>query len=113
MSDKQVTKVIHAHQTGIDYEKLRTGKLEEHEWATYHQKIGPLLSSPIFIDDTPSISITELRAKARRMVSKNNVSLIVIDYLQLMTDNHERGKRNGNREQEISEISRGCKAMAK
>ncbi len=113
MSDKQVTKVIHAHQTDVDYEKLRTGKLEEHEWAKYHARIGPLLSAPIFIDDTPSISITELRAKARRMVSKNNVSLIIIDYLQLMTDSHERSKRNGNREQEISEISRGCKAMAK
>lgn len=113
MSDKQVTKVLHAHQTGIDHEKLRTGRLEHHEWATYHQKIGPLLSAPIYIDDTPSISITEIRAKARRLVAKHDVTMIILDYIQLATDNNDRNKRNGNREQEISEISRGCKAMAK
>lgn len=113
MSDKQVTKVLHAHQTGIDHEKLRTGRLEEYEWAKYHALLGPLLSAPIYIDDTPSISITEIRAKARRLVSKNKVSMIILDYIQLATDSNERSKRNGNREQEISEISRGCKAMAK
>lgn len=113
MSSLQVTKVLHSHQTGIDHEKLRTGKLEQHEWATYHQEINPLLNSGIYIDDTPSLSITEMRAKARRLVAKNNVTLIILDYIQLATASFDKKGRFGNREQEISEISRGCKALAK
>ena len=113
MSSEQVTKVLHSHQTGIDHEKLKTGKLDPHEWIIYHQKIQPLLEAGIYLDDTPSISVTEIRAKARRLVSRYNVSMIIVDYIQLATANYERNKRPGNREQEISEISRGLKALAK
>ncbi len=113
MSSIQVTKVLHSHQTGIDHQKLKDGRLSEDEWRTYHEKIQPLLTAPIYIDDTPAISITELRAKSRRLVSKHGVTMIIVDYLQLMTAGYDKNKRIGNREQEISEISRGLKALAK
>jgi replicative DNA helicase len=113
MSSLQVTKVLHSHQTGLDHQLLKDGKLSEQDWKTYHEKIQPLLQAPLYIDDTPAISLSELRAKSRRLVSKFGVSMIIVDYLQLMTVGYEKNRRSGNREQEISEISRGLKALAK
>lgn len=89
---------------------MRTGKLEAGEWNVLSTKVKDLEKAPLFIDDTPSISIFDLRAKARRLSSQYGIKLIIIDYLQLMTAG---GKGTGNREQEISTISRNLKALAK
>lgn len=115
MSAQEVTSVLHAHQTGIDYELIRSGGYQKNHYTldSFHKKIGPLMSAPIYIDDTPAISITELRAKCRRLVLKHGVQLIIVDYLQLMTVITDNKSRITNREQEISTISRGLKAMAK
>ncbi len=105
-----ITRLI-SSETGLSSEKLRTGKLEKHEWEQLNVKVKDLEKAPLFIDDTPSLSIFDLRAKARRLASQHGIRMIMIDYLQLMTAGGS-GK-NGNREQEISTISRNLKALAK
>jgi len=111
MSSVQLITRLISSETGLPSEKLRTGKLEKHEWEQLHVKVKSLENAPLYIDDTPSLSIFDLRAKARRLASQQNIKLIVIDYLQLMTaGNNQKG---GNREQEISTISRNLKALAK
>jgi len=93
----------------IDSQRIRTGKLLENDWPKLTRATGMLADAPIFIDDTPGLTALEMRAKARRLKSENNLGLIVVDYLQLM-----QGKTNSeNRTQEISDISRSLKAMAK
>ena len=105
-----ITRLISA-ETGLSSEKLRTGKLADHEWQQLNVKVSDLEKAPLYIDDTPSLSIFDLRAKARRLASQNGIKLIIVDYLQLMTA----GSNNklGNREQEISTISRNLKALSK
>jgi replicative DNA helicase len=110
MSSVQLITRMISSETGLTSEKLRKGNLEPHEWEQLNVKVKRLSDAPIFIDDTPSLSIFDLRAKARRLVSQHNVKIIVIDYLQLMTAGSKAG---GNREQEISMISRNLKALAK
>ncbi|MCK0180260.1 replicative DNA helicase [Flavobacteriaceae bacterium S0862] len=105
-----ITRLI-SSETGLSSEKLRTGRLEKHEWEQLNVKVKSLEKAPLFIDDTPSLSIFDLRAKARRLSSQHGIKLIVIDYLQLMTAGG--GQKGGNREQEISMISRNLKALAK
>ena len=105
-----ITRLISA-ETGLSSEKLRTGKLAPHEWEQLNVKVGDLERAPLFIDDTPSLSIFDLRAKARRLASQHGIKLIFIDYLQLMTA--ATNNKSGNREQEISMISRNLKALAK
>ncbi|MAZ29019.1 MAG: replicative DNA helicase [Cytophagaceae bacterium] len=105
-----ITRLI-SSETGLSSEKLRTGKLEKHEWEQLNVKVKDLEKAPLFIDDTPSLSIFDLRAKARRLSSQHGIKMIVIDYLQLMTAGGS--SKNGNREQEISMISRNLKALAK
>ena len=105
-----ITRLISA-ETGLSSEKLRTGKLADHEWQQLNVKVTDLEKAPLYIDDTPSLSIFDLRAKARRLSSQHDIKLIVIDYLQLMTAGGS--NKNGNREQEISTISRNLKALAK
>jgi replicative DNA helicase len=100
-------------ETGLPSEKLRTGKLEKHEWEQLSTKVKDLEKAPLYIDDTPSLSIFDLRAKARRLSSQHGIKLIIVDYLQLMTAGGSNGKGVGNREQEISTISRNLKALAK
>jgi replicative DNA helicase len=104
-----VTRLISA-ESEISSEKLRSGNLRADEIQQIHSKINELTQAKIFIDDTAGLSIFELRAKARRLKAKNDIQLIIIDYLQLMTAGSE-GK--GNREQEISMISRSLKSIAK
>ncbi|NQX84353.1 MAG: replicative DNA helicase [Flavobacteriaceae bacterium] len=104
-----ITRLI-SSETGLSSEKLRTGKLEKHEWEQLNVKVKALEKAPLYIDDTPSLSIFDLRAKARRLKSQHDIQLIIIDYLQLMTGG---GSHGGNREQEISMISRNLKALAK
>ncbi|KAF2081421.1 MULTISPECIES: replicative DNA helicase [Flavobacterium] len=106
-----ITRLI-SSETGLSSEKLRTGKLEKHEWEQLSTKVKNLEKAPLFIDDTPSLSIFDLRAKCRRLASQHGIKLIIIDYLQLMTAGGS-GKGGGNREQEISTISRNLKALAK
>ncbi|MCB0462272.1 MAG: replicative DNA helicase [Flavobacteriaceae bacterium] len=105
-----ITRLI-SSETGLSSEKLRTGRLEKHEWEQLNVKVKSLEKAPLFIDDTPSLSIFDLRAKARRLASQHGIKLIVIDYLQLMTAGGS--QKGGNREQEISMISRNLKALAK
>jgi len=112
MSSIQLITRLISSETGISSDKLRTGKLTEEDFERLTHKTQSLLEAPLYIDDTPSLSIFDLRAKARKMVSQHDVKIIFIDYLQLMTANTS-GKGVGNREQEISTISRNLKALAK
>ncbi len=112
MSSVQLITRMISSETGISSGKLRKGDLQPHEWEQLNIKVKNLSKAPIFIDDTPSLSIFDLRAKARRLASQHGVKIIVIDYLQLMTAGTN-SKGGGNREQEISMISRNLKALAK
>lgn len=98
-----------ASETGISSEALRKADLKDHEWEQLYSKVKNLEDAPIYIDDQVGLSIFDLRAKARRLVSQFKVKILIIDYLQLMTS----GGNGGNREQEISSISRGLKGIAK
>jgi len=111
MSASQLVQRILSAESEIHMEKISRGKLEDHEYQQLHAKgIKRLETAPLFIDDTAALNIFEFRAKARRMVNKHQVKLIIIDYLQLMSGSGEKGS---NREQEISNISRNLKALAK
>tara|TARA_R110000868_G_scaffold21640_3_gene89701 strand:- start:3269 stop:4819 length:1551 start_codon:yes stop_codon:yes gene_type:complete len=112
MSSVQLITRLISSETGLSSEKLRTGKLEKHEWEQLNVKVKTLEKAPLFIDDSPSLSIFDLRAKARRLASQHGIKMIMIDYLQLMTAGGSQ-KGGGNREQEISTISRNLKALAK
>jgi replicative DNA helicase len=109
MSSVQIAKRLMAMETGISSEKLRKGFSDPEEWDKLHTNIQGLAKAPILIDDTPALSIFDLRAKCRRMKMKDNIQLVIVDYLQLMTA----GSSTGNREQEISTISRSIKEIAK
>ena len=111
MSSVQLITRLISSETGLSSDKLRTGKLADHEWQQLNIKVSDLESAPLFIDDSPSLTIFELRAKARRLASSHGIKLIIIDYLQLM--NIGSSNKAGNREQEISTISRNLKALAK
>lgn len=105
-----VTRLISA-EAQLPGDKLRKGDLQGHEWQQLNSKIKTLVDAPLYIDDTPSLSIFELRAKARRLKAQHNIQMIIIDYIQLMSGGIERSQ--GNREQEISNISRSLKSLAK
>ena len=111
MSSVQLITRLISSETHLNSEKLRTGNLEKYEWEQLNVKVKGLENAPLFIDDTPSLSIFDLRAKARRLSSQHGIKLIVVDYLQLMTAGGS--QKGGNREQEISTISRNLKALAK
>ncbi len=104
-----VTRLISA-ETQLKSDKLRKGDLQDFEWQQLNTKIRNLEDAKIFIDDTPALSIFELRAKCRRMKAQNDIQMIFVDYLQLMVGQQE---HKGNREQEISQISRSLKSLAK
>lgn len=111
MSSVQLVKRLISSESRISAEKLRKGELEDHEFQQLQTRITKLAKAPIYIDDTPGISIFDLRAKCRRLKQQYDIQLVIIDYLQLMTAGS--GKSNGNREQEISSISRSIKEIAK
>jgi replicative DNA helicase len=111
MSKEQVVNRILCSEAMVDSNKLRTGQLEEDDWMKIATASGVLSNAPIYIDDTPGISIMEIRAKCRKLKMEKNIGLIVIDYLQLITASSS--KKNSSREQEISEISRSLKILAK
>lgn len=110
MSKEQMVNRILCSEAMVDSNKVRTGKLEEDDWTKLAGSIGPLSDSEIYIDDTPGISVSEIRAKCRKLKLEKNIGMVVIDYLQLVQGSN---KRNGSREQEISEISRSLKILAK
>jgi replicative DNA helicase len=97
-----------ATETGVDSHRLRLGQIDDHEWDRVSRAFGRLAEAPIFIDDTPGLSVMDVRTKARRLQAEHGVDLLIIDYLQLM-----HGRRSENRVQEISEISRGLKGLAR
>lgn len=112
MSSVQLVNRLIASETELPAEKLKKGNLAQHEWQQLNAKINKLTEAPIFIDDTPALSIFELRAKCRRLKAQKDIQMVIIDYLQLMSGGT--GERNsGNREQEISAISRALKSIAK
>ena len=112
MSSVQLVHRMVSAEAELESDKLRRGNLQAYEWQQLISKTGKLSEAPIFIDDTPALSILELRAKSRRLVAQHGVSLIVIDYLQLMTGDTSKSS-GGNREQEIASISRALKGIAK
>lgn len=105
-----VTRLISA-EAELAGDKLKKGDLMPYEWQQLNTRIKSLIDAPLYIDDTPSLSIFELRAKCRRLKAQHNIQMIIIDYIQLMSSGIERS--NGNREQEISNISRSLKSLAK
>ena len=110
MSKEQVANRILCSEAMVDSNKIRTGKIEEEDWSKLAGALGPISDAPIYIDDTPGISIMEIRAKCRKLKLEKNIGLVIIDYLQLVSAS---GKKNSSREQEISEISRSLKILAK
>lgn len=112
MSSIQLVNRLISSEAELDSEKIKKGNLADYEWEQLIHKTNKLSSAPLFVDDSPALSILELRAKCRRLKAQNDIQLIVIDYLQLMSG-EVRGGMGGNREQEISSISRALKQIAK
>ncbi len=110
MSSEQLVQRMIAMETGIDSQKLRTGNLNDNDWDPLIRGIVDVSDSKIIIDDTPGISVGELRSRCRKVKLEKGLSIVIIDYLQLMTGS---SKRSENRQQEISEISRSLKALAR
>jgi replicative DNA helicase len=108
MASVQLVNRMISAEAELEGEKIRKGQLAEFEWQQLVHKTNRLSSAPIFIDDTPALTILELRAKCRRLKAEHNIELVIVDYLQLM-----RGDTQGNREQEIASISRALKGIAK
>ena len=109
MSGEQLVQRMIAAETRIDFQRLQRGQLHEHELPIFMEAIGRLSEARIFIDDTPSITTNQLRTKCRRLYAEHGLDLVMIDYLQLMSAEHA----TNNRVQEISEISRGLKGLAR
>jgi len=110
MSSMQLVLRLIAAETELGSEKIKSGKLEDWEWELFNRRIKNLENAPIFIDDTPALSIFEFRAKCRRLKMQHDIGIVIVDYLQLMTAGND---VKGNREQEVSTISRNLKAIAK
>lgn len=111
MAALQLVNRLVSSETGISVEKMKKGTLEDHEFEQLNALSGKLAEAPLYIDDTPALSVFQLRAKARRLKAQYDISMIIIDYLQLMTVGGD--NKSGNREQEISTISRSLKTIAK
>jgi replicative DNA helicase len=109
MSNEQLVQRLIAQETGIDTQRLRTGKLEEHEWPIFIEAVEKLRETHIFLDDTPGLTPLQLRTKSRRLHLEYNLDLIIVDYIQLMSS----GTRSENRVQEVSFISRNLKILAR
>lgn len=110
MSNVQLANRLIMNVCEIEGDKIKNGKMSQQEWNQLENKVNDLLGSPIYVDDTPALSVFELRSKARKLVREKHVELIIIDYLQLMNAS---GMNFGSREQEVSIISRNLKALAK
>jgi replicative DNA helicase len=111
MSKQQLASRLLCSQAMVDAQNLRMGRLQQDDWSKIVKALAPLSEAQIFIDDTPGISVNEVRSKTRKLKIEKNIGLIVIDYLQLMSCNV--GKTNSSRQQEISDISRSLKSIAR
>src|SRR5262249_31084187 len=111
MSKEQLVQRLLSIESGVDQQRLRTGLIYDEEWEHISRAIGVLSQTEIYIDDTAGISTMEMRSKARRLAAERGIDLVIVDYLQLMQGHV--GGRNENRVQEISEISRSLKALAR
>jgi len=111
MSALQLVNRLIGSETELSSDKIKNGTLDFHEWQQLDSKIPKLLEAPIFIDDSPAISVFELRAKCRRLVAQHKVQMVIVDYLQLMSGGGD--NKYFSREQEVSTISRSLKALAK
>lgn len=111
MSADQLVKRMVSSETGIAAEKLRKGTLDEVEWQKLVSQTGKLSQAPLYIDDTPALSVFEFRSRCRRLKAMHDIQMVIVDYLQLMRADLD--TKSGNREQEISTISRSLKAVAK
>ena len=109
MSKSEITMRMLSAEARVALNNIRAGTLNDEEWARLARRMGEISEAPLFIDDSPNLSLMEIRAKARRLKQRHDLKLIVIDYLQLMTS----GKRVENRQQEVSEFSRQLKLLAK
>lgn len=109
MSCSQVAQRLLCIESGVDLHKLRTGKLRDEDWKQLTRNVGRMAQAPVFVDDSPSLTVLELRAKARQLHRREDLGMIVVDYMQLMRGS---GGRQ-NREQEVAEISRGLKGLAR
>ena len=109
MSKLEIVNRLLSSEARIDSSRLRTGRLEDTDWRKLGDALGTLAEAPLFIDDTPSITMMEIRAKARRLKAKHGLDLVIVDYLQLMQGNG----RTDSRQQEVAEFSRGLKMLAK
>jgi len=109
MSRSEITMRMLSAEARIPLTSIRSGSLTDEEWARLARRMGEISQAPLFIDDSPNLSLMEIRAKARRLKQRHNLKLIVIDYLQLMTS----GRKVENRQQEVSEFSRQLKLLAK
>jgi replicative DNA helicase len=109
MSRSEITMRMLSAEARVPLNNIRSGQLGEEEWAKMARRMGEISDAPLFIDDSPNLSLMEIRAKSRRLKQRHDLKLIVIDYLQLMTS----GKRVENRQQEVSEFSRQLKLLAK
>ncbi len=112
MSSVQLVNRLISSEAELDSEKIKKGTLADHEWAQLIHKTAKLSKAPLFVDDTPALSILELRAKCRKLKAQHDIQLVVVDYLQLMSGD-SKGGFGGNREQEIASISRALKKIAK
>ena len=110
MSNLQLVNRLISNVCEIEGEKIKSGRLSRQEWEQLNSHVRSLFSAPLYVDDSPSLSILELRTKARRLVKEHGVKIIIIDYLQLM---NATGMKFGSREQEVSMISRSLKQLAK
>ena len=110
MSSIQLVTRLMSSETEIPQEKLRKGNMEDHDWAQLNARISSLIEAPLYIDDTAALSIFDLRAKCRRLKAHHDIQMVIVDYLQLMQGSQD---TRGNREQEISSISRALKTLAK
>lgn len=110
MSKEQLVDRMLADASGVNSWNIRTGNLSDDDFAKLSEAMGEMAEAPIYIDDTPGLSVLEMRTKARRIAHDQPLGLVVVDYLQLMQSN---GNHNGNRVQEVSEISRGLKLIAR
>ncbi len=110
MSSQQLAQRLLTSEARVDAQAARTGRMRDDDWLRLANAAGRLSAAPIYIDDTPGLTVLELRAKCRRLKAEHDIGLIIVDYLQLM---HGTAKKNSNREQEIAHISRSLKSLAK
>ncbi len=109
MSTSEIMMRLLSAETSIDLGQIRSGKLNENQWKTLARQMGELANKPLFLDDSPNLTMMEIRAKARRLKQRHDVRMIVVDYIQLMSS----GKKVESRQQEVSEFSRQMKLLAK